>query len=183
MSHATHVALLIAFTATTSGIAAESPFERELKQLTADRDKSAAVALDPINKRFRVGLEQLLKRATQANALDDAIKIREALGTPAAGAPSAPATVSKTAAHNLQRKLIGTQWTGDGKNYVGELQFIDAKSVKWTKTGGGPTALVSYDIAEDGSVRFKIGPNENTLGFAADFKTLTLNTDSTFTRK
>ncbi|MDB6172977.1 MAG: hypothetical protein JWL59_2288 [Chthoniobacteraceae bacterium] len=60
---------------------AESPYELELKQLDAQHSKAISAAVDPINQRYRAALEQLLRRATQGNDLDGALKIREVLGS------------------------------------------------------------------------------------------------------
>lgn len=67
---------------------AQSQFESDLQQLTAQRDKALAAVTDPIDRKYREALEALLKKAMQASDLDGALKIREALenaGTPAAG--------------------------------------------------------------------------------------------------
>ena len=180
MRYTTLFTTVIVIAGCMSVFSADSQYERELRQLADQRDKALAGAIEPINKRYQTALEQLLKRATQANALDDAIKIREALALLAA--QDATGANSRTPnRQTLQRKLPGTQWIGDGKNYVGELEF-HPKGVKWTKTGGGATALVSYEVANDGSVHFKIGTNDTVLTISADFKSLTLD-GSTFTRK
>lgn len=72
--------LLWAIIAATTSLYAESPFERELADLKAQRDKALAAAIDPINRRYQASLEPLLRRATQANDLTAALKIKAEQG-------------------------------------------------------------------------------------------------------
>lgn len=58
---------------------AESPFDRELVQLSEQREKAVVEASQPINKRYHDALQQVLRRATQANDLDAALRIRKAI--------------------------------------------------------------------------------------------------------
>lgn len=58
---------------------AQSSYEQELKQLTEDRDRALASAAEPINRRYKASLEQLLRKATQNGDLQTALKIDEAL--------------------------------------------------------------------------------------------------------
>jgi len=69
---------------------AQAPFERDFNTLREQRDKAAAAAMDPINRRYQAGLEQLFRRATQGSDLDTALKAKaelQALAT--ASAPTA----------------------------------------------------------------------------------------------
>lgn len=85
---------------------AESPYERELKDLIEQRDKAIAAATAPINDRFKAAAEQLLQRATRNNDLDAANKINGALGRlTAGGAPTASLVIK-----DLRRQLAGTTW-------------------------------------------------------------------------
>jgi hypothetical protein len=100
-----------------TAVRAESPSERDLKQLKEQYDKTIAVTIEPHSKRYKASLEQLLKRATQANELDAAIKIREQLAT-----LSEPvATSSKLTKQQLQRKLSDTTWIG--QNAAGSIKI------------------------------------------------------------
>lgn len=101
-----HVALCAIFTGSAMAAFAESPFERDLKQLQeqrdkalaavvtpldrqyqmlyeqlqrlkAERDKASAVAKEPVIRSYQAGLEQLLRRATSVNDLDGVTKIKE----------------------------------------------------------------------------------------------------------
>ena len=84
MKHITTSVLLIGFAVTI--LRAETPAERELKLLQDQRDKAIAIASEPINRKYQAALEQLLRRATQSNDLETALKIKQELGTPATSA-------------------------------------------------------------------------------------------------
>jgi hypothetical protein len=72
-------AAMIAFAMTASQLCADDPpFVKELEQLQKQRDKDITAAIEPINRRYQASLDQLGRKATQANALDAALKIRQA---------------------------------------------------------------------------------------------------------
>ena len=79
----------------TGPLLAESAFVRELDQLKDQHARAVAAATEPLKRRQQGLLEQLLRRATQANDLDAAIKIREQLTTLTATAAAADTTESK----------------------------------------------------------------------------------------
>jgi hypothetical protein len=60
-------------------LSAASDAAREFDQLTLDRDKALTAAAEPINHLYQTALEALLQRATQANDLDTAVRIKQAL--------------------------------------------------------------------------------------------------------
>src|SRR4029077_17435739 len=51
----------------------------EFDRLTLDHDKALATTAEPINRLYQMALEALQQRATQANDLDTAIRIKQAL--------------------------------------------------------------------------------------------------------
>jgi hypothetical protein len=64
-------------------------YGRELDALIQDHDRAAAAAVEPIHRRFRDQLETLQRRATQANDLETALRIKkmlEEMGDAAGGA-------------------------------------------------------------------------------------------------
>jgi len=79
----------------------QSPQERELALLTAQRDKAVEAATAPIHRKYREALEQLLKKAMAASDLDGAIKIREAL-------EKAPDDADPFS--DLEAAIEGTKW-------------------------------------------------------------------------
>ena len=69
---------LVALTATawpTLLQAADAAHDLDL--LIADHDRAVAAALDPVNRRYVTQLESLQRRATQANDLETALKIKK----------------------------------------------------------------------------------------------------------
>lgn len=92
MKYASLLGTSFAIVANVSAFAAESPYDREFKQLTDQRDKALAAAAEPINRRYQTSLEQLLRRATTGNDLETALKIKEVLKSsdkPPVAAPAA----------------------------------------------------------------------------------------------
>lgn len=106
---------------------AESQFDRDLKQLQDQHDKAVAAATEPLHRRYKEGLDKLLRYATQANDLDAAVKIKAEMvklgfaATAEAGAPAIP---------NFTEKLLKQAWT-------------------WTSHPGGRDRL---EFGRDGSV-------------------------------
>jgi hypothetical protein len=122
--HVTLLTLLLAFAASSYG---ESPYERDLKQLIADRDKARAAAEAPIAARFKASAEQLLKKATQAGDLDAANKIKEAIGPDASGTGAGRDFIKSTlwgwyVGPNTQR--VATIKLGDNGKVETTLNFI-----------------------------------------------------------
>ena len=72
----------------------ESIYERELIQIAGQRDQALAAVAEPVNRRYKENLEALLRRATQANDLDAALKIRQAIAN--LSGPAGNATVAAT---------------------------------------------------------------------------------------
>jgi hypothetical protein len=95
------VAIVYAFSCDFAN--AESPYERDLKQLIEQRDKAITAATAPIIDRFKANAEQLLRRATQAGDLDAANKIKASIG---GGTPVSTTGPIK----DLRKQLSGTTW-------------------------------------------------------------------------
>ena len=102
--------IAIASACITSTLVAEPPFDRDLKQLKEQRDRAIAAASEPINRRYRESLEQLLRRATQGNDLDTALKVKTELATVSLGSATAPASRIKTT-EDLTAFLAGSIWS------------------------------------------------------------------------
>ena len=71
-------AFLIAIAAISS-VRAESPNERDFKQLKDQREKDLATAAEPINRRYAKSLEQLIKRTSDAGQVELAVEIKKEL--------------------------------------------------------------------------------------------------------
>ncbi|MFM8981740.1 MAG: hypothetical protein ACKOLA_02335, partial [Spartobacteria bacterium] len=59
-----------------------SPFAKDIERLVKQRDSESAQAIAPIQKRFDLAAQQLLRKATQAGNLDAANKIKAAIDNP-----------------------------------------------------------------------------------------------------
>ena len=156
---------------------AESPFAREFQQLRDQRDKAAAAAIEPINRKYQASLEQLLRRATQGSDLETALHIKEALGSqPAVTAPSPTSTSGhKPTKRQIEKLLTEGKWvllenadsaiTPAPSNVRtvfkndGNFHSIDGRVHQWT-------------IAQDGTVKLIVEAFEN-YGLELTFRTET----------
>ena len=85
--------------------------------------RNQAAAAEPVNRRYQVALDQLLRRATQLNDLETAIKIREELKT--------LGTVSAVTG-NLKARLTNSTWDW----WQGQrLTFLANGKAKWSYDG------------------------------------------------
>ena len=109
MKYSIFTVLLLACIAST--LRAESPFERELKQLREQRDKTVAAAVEPINRKYQVSLDQLLRRATQGNDLQAAMKIKQEMETSAASIAALTTEPPKNRAARINTELSGSIWS------------------------------------------------------------------------
>ena len=147
--------------ASTLSLRAEAPFEREFNQLREQRDKLIAAAAEPINRKYQVSLDQLLRRAMQGNDLDTALKIKQEMAGSAITA--APATIAKpeSATHKAKTKkqwedyLTNTVWkvTRTETNAPwGTMTFKDKgvvdfnKERKWTVANNGKIIVELYTL-------------------------------------
>ncbi len=154
--------LFVAIFAST--LRAETPMEREFKQVREQRDKAIAAAVDPINRRYQASLEQLLRRATQASDLETALKIKKEMGTAAAAAkPESPAAGAKTP-EEIEAYLTTNVWmmTKD-KKPMGELKFNAGGSAYWGKKR-------TWAVTSKGKVTL----DNSELDFAKDMKSFKL---------
>lgn len=104
------------------------------------------------NRRYQTSLEELLRKATQANDLDAAIKIKDKLTT-LPGAKAKPTTPEL-----LKSYLVGTSWAiSDNKpdapqtwtmTFQDDGTFRDSRSGRayvWTVEGAGRIKLFNFD--------------------------------------
>ncbi|MES2657820.1 MAG: hypothetical protein V4689_04335 [Verrucomicrobiota bacterium] len=156
------ISLLVA-----AGASAESPFTRDFKKLTEDRDRALAAVSDPIQLKYKALLEQLMQKATSAQDLDAAIQIKEAIAkipTPASVKNEQPKT-----AEELKEFLHRTKWDISNSSPTAEatytLTFNKNGTFKHTdgRTGGyealGPKTfkMWGHDTAtlNDGFTEFR----------------------------
>ena len=166
----TSVAVLIV-TATT--LLAESQFDRELTQLQAQRDKAVATATEAINKRQQPALESLLRRATQANDLTAAIKVRDELQKIGA-AGQMPNDVSGVSIESVTKRLVGTKWIWFDRETItfladGKAQWKDNQTYwPWKVTSAGRRIIEGENANR--ATKF-------TITFDRDLKTGTITGD------
>jgi hypothetical protein len=100
---------------------AQSSFERDLTKLTEDRDKALVRVSDPIQRKYKESLEQLMQRATRNGDLDAAIKIKDAIA-------KIPVSIIVTKPHpktaqELKEFLDGTIWEISDKTPTGKVLY------------------------------------------------------------
>lgn len=128
---------------------AESDYERELKQLQDEREKALAIAAEPINRRHQSALEALLRRATQANDLSAAIKIRDELQKIGVSSPTTEGAAGSV--ENLTQRLLNTKWdwfNGETLTFLpeGKAQFKNFPVLwSWKVTSAGRRMIEGVD--------------------------------------
>ena len=136
---------------------AQSSYERDLVKLTEDRDKALIAASEPIHRKYKALLEQLMQRATRDQDLNAAIKIKDAIAKiPTHGlvAKPHPKTVQE-----LKEFLDGTIWNISDKtptgvvsytltfNKNGTFQHSDGRTGKFEVSGPNDFKMWGYDPA------------------------------------
>jgi hypothetical protein len=129
---------------------AESEVEKELGKLRDNRHKALASVSEPIERVYTLALEELLRRAMQANDLEGAVKIRAELkgrgvNSAASLAGEAPAVVKagKISAETLTK----TPWAFA----VPSIKFNDVWTFNPDKTWQGKTgAKGTWNLDADG---------------------------------
>ena len=99
----------------THPLRAATEAEREFDRLTQERDKALASAAEPINRRYQSALDALLKKATQANDLETALKIKQTIERLAAQLPDSGsrANAELLGAWRVQNLADGAKGTYD----------------------------------------------------------------------
>lgn len=150
---------------TATSVFAESAFERELTQISAQHDQSLAVAIDPIERRYKEAMTSLLRRATQANDLDTAIKIRQAIGE-TSGTTVIPATAKvELTKHGLEKELERTTWLANTPEWLMKMTFLKGKVIHNPNQKGegrsapfhaidGSTIVYQWDAGEQITITF-----------------------------
>jgi len=86
-----------------------------LETLRDQRNNAIEAAVAPINDRYVIELEKLLKVAIASGELDEAVEVRKeiAIFKLEAGAPPIPQVIQKGTVGAFEDELIGTSWTFD----------------------------------------------------------------------
>ena len=148
-------------------LAETSDIGRELNQIEDQHTKAVAAALEPITRRYQVALAQLLKRATQTNDLDAALKIKERLAAIDASAVSPSTGKPRYTAETLHQLLYISEWSWSAKP---EAPQGNVTRVSFTRDGqflmaGKPTSL--FKVMSPTMVQL----GKSVLKFSDDYKT------------
>jgi hypothetical protein len=103
-----HLTAIIILFGSSFAVSADSDMLRNLKQLKEQRDQAVAAAIEPINRRYQTSLEQLLRRATQGNDLDLALKIKAEIQAVTSETTAPPAI--DFALTPVEKAVAGTRW-------------------------------------------------------------------------
>ena len=83
--------------------------DKELVRLVDQRDKAAAVAAAPAERRFDLATQQLIRKATQTGDLDASIKLKDMITEAKNSAGSAPVEVAKTGSNSSSTSSKGKE--------------------------------------------------------------------------
>lgn len=83
--------------------------DKELVRLVDQRDKAAAVAAGPAERRFDLATQHLIRKATQTGNLDAAIKLKDMIAEAKTSAASAPIEVAKIGSKSLSGSSKGKE--------------------------------------------------------------------------
>ena len=159
-------------------------------QLTAQRDQAITAATEPINRKYKEGLELLLRRATQASDLDAALRIRQTLGgvatapgvptpltppsPPATSGISTPSKVGLTK-HGLENELArSSTWVTKTNSWLQTMIIEKGKVIhNPNKDGVGRTA--SFHAVDGVTIVYQWDGKPCTITFSPDLKICTRN--------
>jgi hypothetical protein len=148
-----------------SPLLAETDIGREMNQLQDQHTKAVAAAIEPLKRRYQTSLEQLLKRATQANDLDTALRIREQLTVLGAAAVS-PTAKPRYTRETLPQLLTTSEWSWSAK--AGPPDRSNNTRVTFSRDqflmAGKP--IGSYKVIDSSTVLL----DKKVLKFADDYK-------------
>jgi hypothetical protein len=140
----------------TARLHAESPFVREMTLLQQHRDRDLAAAEDPIRRSYRQGIEELLRRATEAHDLEAVSMLRTELQKLGGGDLPRQATPTQTpsGAEALASRLVGTKWVWFGGETItfladGKAEWSTGKQIwPWKVTSIGLRVIEGVNMAK-----------------------------------
>ena len=131
---------------------AKTPQDKELVRLVDQRDKAAAIATGPAEKRFDLAAQQLIRKATQTGNLDAATKLKDMIAEAKTSAASAPVEVAKTGFNSSRASSKGKEcpekdfevsfhdesdgWCSIGKYIGNSKRVIVPASIQGKPVGG-----------------------------------------------
>jgi hypothetical protein len=131
---------------------AKTPQDKELVRLVDQRDKAAAIATAPAEKRFDLAAQQLIRKATQTGNLDAATKLKDMIAEAKTSAASAPVEVAKIGSNSSSGSSKGKEcpekdfevsledgWCSIGK-YIGNSKRVQVPA----SIQGKPVTVIGY---------------------------------------
>lgn len=130
----------------------EPGYDKQLADLLSERNKALSVATDPIFHRYRAALDELLQKATRANDLESALKIKAAMDASpriSFGSGFQGRWANARIKSRLQFNPDGVfQEFWNGEIQEGRWEEVSKKEVKVTLNTG---AVHEYQLSEDGN--------------------------------
>jgi hypothetical protein len=126
-------------------------------RLVDQRDKAAAIATGPAEKRFDLAAQQLIRKATQTGNLDAATKLKDMIAEAKTSAASAPVEVAKIGSKSSGGSSKGKEcpekdfevsledgWCSIGK-YIGNSKRVQVPA----SIQGKPVTVIGYQAFKD----------------------------------
>ena len=155
-------ALIASLVAVPMAVLAATDAERDLQKIVQERNSAIAAAAEPINRRYRTALEQLLRRATQTGDVDTAVKIKEALQALDPKDPGGAVIGDPPAS-----RIVNTTWLWWGSQTI---TFQNGGKVHWSEGQTWTWAPVDAN-----TIKGKTSTGQPfTITFSPDFKTGTI---------
>lgn len=151
------------FILTASPLLAETDIGREMNQLQDQHTKAVAAATEPLKRRYQTSLEQLLKRATQANELDTALRIREQLAALGAAATTGRPRYTK---ETLPQLLTTSEWSWSTKPKPPDRSNTTRVTFTRDQFIVAGKAVGPYKVIDGSTVQL----DKRVLKFADDYK-------------
>ncbi len=130
---------------------ADASIATEFAQLKAQHAKAVAQAVEPIDRRYQLSLEQLLRQATQAANLDLALSIQNELKAMQAG--------------ELRAALDGSNWAWTRPGVRETIQFFKDGTLKHQPFPG------TWEVIDSHSIKIKASWGESQLRFNDSYTT------------
>jgi hypothetical protein len=139
---------------------AKTPQDKELVRLVDQRDKAAAIAAGPAEKRFDLAAQQLIRKATQTGNLDAATKLKDRIAEAKTSAASAPVEVAKIGSKSPSGSSKGKECPekdfevsfhdeGDGWCSIGKYIGNSKRVIVPASIQGKPVAVIGYQAFKD----------------------------------
>jgi hypothetical protein len=119
----------------TITLQAATDYDREFRTLSKEHDDAIAAAVNPIDQRYRAALEALIRRATAANDLETALRVKTALQDLPGPDAFNQLFHSKIGSSFTYHDIVANYSTAVTFNANGEFRRGDPVFGKWVITG------------------------------------------------